>query len=164
MGKKRVWFVLGALLLVVCLVAVFFRYFAPQAATMLDEPPSTDVQSGTVIKRGQFTGGDAAHEASGRVTLIRHGQSHSLRFEGYHATNGPDVFFFLSKSPEGDFDAADHVRVLVPRGAGAGQATLRGNFAVELPELAEPGEYESLIAWCVRFRHRFGWAKLTAAE
>ena len=79
-----------------------------------------------------------------------------LRFRNYEATPGPDVFFYLAQM--GDFDPDRALRLAVPGGAGEGQATLRGNFSVEVPS-ATP-EFSRIVVWCKRFGVQFGAATL----
>ncbi len=164
MGKKKLWLAGAGIVLVALLGWVFTQYFAPQPTTQVTHELSDHAKDGTIIRRGQFVDGDATHSASGSVSLIQHAGGYSLRFENYDATSGPDVFFFLSKSEAGDFEGAPKHKLLVNGGVGEGQATLRGDFEVSLSGVENPEQYRSVIAWCVRFSHRFGWAGLKPAE
>lgn len=119
----------------------------------------------TALKTGTFQGADRYHHVSGTVTLYRLDDgSHLLRFEDYEATDGPDVYVYLTPGgPEGSDVEGDGLKVLVPGGGEDGQATLRGNFSVPLPGDVDPDDWSGVAIWCEDFNVLFGGAELTAA-
>ncbi len=121
--------------------------------------------SATALKAGSFEGADRYHHVSGTVTLYRlEDGSPLLRFEDYDATAGPDVYVYLTPGdPEGSDVEAEGLRVLVPGGAEDGQATLRGNFNVPLPDHVDPDDWSGVAIWCEDFNVLFGGASLTPA-
>ena len=136
---------------------VGLKYFAPKGSTTVDQAAPTDV--GAVVASGTFRGADATHDAAGSVSILRgDGETH-LRFEGYDATAGPDVYLYVSPNRDGAFDDRA-TKILVPGGAEDGQATLRGNFNVPLPAEIDPEQIGSVIVWCKRFGVTFGLAEL----
>ena len=140
-------------------LAVFIglKYFAPKGSTTVDQAGPSG--SAAAIATGNFRGADATHDASGSVSILRgEGETH-LRFEGYDATDGPDVYLYVSSNPDGAFDEGA-TKILVPGGAEDGQATLRGNFNVPLPAGVDPEKIGSVIVWCKRFGVTFGLAEL----
>ncbi len=133
------------------------KYFAPKGSMIVDHPAPS--HSTAAVASGTFRGADAAHDVSGSVSILRgEGEAH-LRFEGYDATNGPDVYLYVSSNPDGAFDEGA-TRILVPGGSEDGQATLRGNFNVPLPDGVDPEQIGSVIVWCKRFGVTFGLAEL----
>lgn len=150
--------ILGAVLGLGVAVFIGLKYFAPKGSTTVDQAaPSSGA---TVIASGTFRGADASHDVSGSVSILRgEGETH-LRFDGYDATAGPDVYLYVSPNPDGAFDEAAATKILVPGGADDGQATLRGNFNVPLPEGVDPEQIGSVIVWCKRFGITFGLAEV----
>lgn len=152
--QRRNLLVLGALA-VGAFAFIGLKYFAPKGSTDVDhEAPADHAER---LAGGQFSGADAAHHVEGTVTVVRDGDDALLRFEGYDATNGPDVYFYISPDREGEYNEAA-TKILVPGGAEDGQATLRGNFNVPLPADIDPETIGSVIVWCKRFSVTFGTA------
>lgn len=137
---------------------VGFTYFAPKGETRVDEALPDDA-SFVAVKEGAFRSGAPGHDVSGRVTLLRAADgSHLLRFEEYEATSGPDVYYYLTPTPRADSTASVEgagLRVTVP-GGDDGEATLRGDFNVPLPDGFDPSAYRGLSVWCERFNVLFG--------
>lgn len=148
--------ILAALLLLAGGLA--WLLFAPKPSTMVAQARP----DGEVVRRGSFEGADGFHYARGTVEVLRVGDGHALRFEGYDARAGPDVYLWLL--PTADARGADAeavgTKVLVPGGFMGGQATLRGDFNVPLPAGFDPAGFASLVAWCDRYDQLFGLALL----
>lgn len=153
------WIVLGLVVLAVVAVAAY-PIFAPKASTVLDQPA---MPGATTHATGQWRDGEVGHTARGTVTVVQGGDgAWALRFEGYDATAGPDVYFFLTPGamPRTTAEVESGLRVLVPGGSDGGEATLRGNFNVPLPADFDPARYRGIAAWCDQFNVLFGWAAL----
>jgi hypothetical protein len=153
------WLAAAAGLAALAVVGVVF--FAPKPSTALDEMVLDD--EAVPVSTGTFSGADAAHDVSGTITVYRSAAGEFLHFEGYDATDGPDVSLYLSPSPDGTFDDAS-VRIPAPNGVGDGHLTLRGNFNVPLPASVDITDYKSAIIWCRRFSVKFGQAPLRGAS
>lgn len=144
---------------VIALVAVAgigYAYFAPKPSTRVDQL----APSALTLKMGAFYDGSPGHSVSGSARILRdEAGALVLRVENYEATAGPDVYFFLTKTARATNEAAvegDGIRLVVPGGAGDGQATLRGNFNVPLPAGINPDEYAGITVWCDQFNANFG--------
>lgn len=139
--------------------ALGWKAFAPQPTERRDDaarPPA----GATSLGSGTFQGADRAHSASGRVTLYRAPEGAALVFEGYEATSGPRVHFYLSEDAGGVFDPSTAHVVPVPGGVDGDQATLRGTFSVPVPATIDATKAKSVIVWCTRFGVTFGHARL----
>ncbi len=134
-------------------------FFGPKGTTRVNDDLDRSDPSLVVLASGAFTGADSVHRVSGQVTLYASSDGPFLRFEDYDATSGPDVYFYLSTDPAGDYDAGQVMRVPVDRGAEDGQATLRGTFNVRLPAGAGTN-WSSIIVWCDDFDVKFGHASI----
>ena len=157
MGKQAKWLLGGVALLAVGGGA--YWAFAPEGSTQVMEASP----GGEAVKRGTFRNGDDLHRVSGSVTLLQVDGRHVLRFEGYDATAGPDVFFYLTPDARADgVDAVEGRGLRAETTARGGQATLRGDFNVELPQDFDPAGYAGLAVWCEQFNVLFGHAALEA--
>lgn len=155
--RRGVKISLGILALVV-VGAVAYAYFAPKPSTRVDEA----APSAATLKTGQFHDGLPGHTVTGTVSILRDATGAlTLRFENYEATAGPDVFFYLTRTAgaeSAETVEGNGIRLVVPGGAGDGQATLRGNFNVPLPEGLNPAEFAGVAVWCDRYNAYFGGA------
>lgn len=162
MKPNRRWILLGlgAALLIAVAWVVASRYFLPEGATRVDEAKPAANES-DVLATGAFAG-KAGHDASGTVVLLRMGGEYWLRFENYQQTQGPDVFLYLTPSP--DPDTRDEIeagrRILIDGGAGGGEMTKVGNFNQKLPADVDVSLYHGAGVWCQRFGVPFGSAPL----
>lgn len=77
-----------------------------------------------------------------------------LRFEDFSVRNGPDLFVYLSPSPDGYADGALKLGEL--------KAT-DGAFNYEVPPGTEIEAFQSAIVWCEGFSVLFGTATLGPA-
>ena len=154
----------------------YTMWFAPESSTVANEPlpelrdgsqPSPDAGREPVpLRSGTFHGADDFHFARGTVDLHQaENGSFILRFEGYDAREGPDVYLYLTRNA-GDDSASEvegqGVRLRVPGGEGDGRATVRGSFNVFVPVGLDPLAYGGVAIWCDDFNHFFGHAALGA--
>jgi Electron transfer DM13 len=102
---------------------------------------------------GNFIGvNDGIHNAEGlaKVIVLDEGNSF-LRLENFRATNGPDLYVYLST----DKSASDFVSL----------GRLKGNIGnqnYEIPEETELSKYDTVLIWCRAFSVLFGSAELKA--
>jgi hypothetical protein len=100
---------------------------------------------------GSFIGvGDGIHDAEGRafVLSLDDGTKY-LRFEDFKATNGPDLYVYLST----DEQASDFVNL------GRLKANM-GNQNYEIPSEVNLSKYSNVLIWCKAFSVLFGSAEL----
>jgi hypothetical protein len=156
LGKKA-WLGLVAVVLLAGVAFIVLEYFAPQPTQRVDDTSgAAQLANRQALQSGSFSGADAAHDVSGKVALFETDSGKVLRFSDYEATSGPDVFFYIS--PTSEFDETKARQLAVPGGLGEGQATLRGNFGVPLPD--DASDFSVVIVWCKRFGVKFGEARL----
>jgi hypothetical protein len=102
---------------------------------------------------GNFIGvNDRIHNAEGlaKVIVLDEG-NRILRLENFRATNGPDLYVYLST----DKSASDFVSL----------GRLKGNIGnqnYEIPEGTELSKYDTVLIWCKAFSVLFGSAELKA--
>lgn len=156
--RTLVWILVGLALVAGGVLA--WTQFAPAPSQQRDEAAP---EGATMVAAGTFRDGDPLHHASGNVTLLKGDRGFVLRFEGYEATPGPDVFFYLTREA-----GASTTRAVEGEGAKvetdtpSGQATLRGSFNVRVPEGVDPAAFRGIVAWCDTYNVLFGWAPLDA--
>lgn len=102
---------------------------------------------------GNFIGvNDGIHNAEGLAKVIVLDEGNSiLRLENFRATNGPDLYVYLST----DKSASDFVSL----------GRLKGNIGnqnYEIPEGTELSKYDTVLIWCRAFSILFGSAELKA--
>jgi hypothetical protein len=100
---------------------------------------------------GTFIGvNDGIHNAEGLAKVIRlDDASMILRLENFKATNGPDLYVYLST----DNSASDFVNL----------GRLKGNIGnqnYDIPEGTEFSRYDTVLIWCQAFSVLFGSAEL----
>jgi hypothetical protein len=100
---------------------------------------------------GTFIGvNDGIHNAEGLAKVIRlDDASMILRLENFKATNGPDLYVYLST----DNSASDFVNL----------GRLKGNIGnqnYDIPEGTEFSRYDTVLIWCQAFSALFGSAEL----
>jgi hypothetical protein len=101
---------------------------------------------------GTFMGlGDGFHKVEGVAKVIRPGSgAEILRLENFRATNGPDLYVYLSA----DKSASDFINV----------GRLKGNVGnqnYEIPEGTDLSKYNTVLIWCRAFSFLFGSAQLS---
>lgn len=109
-------------------------------------------QSTNNILSGTFEGiGDGFHKVEGVANVIRLGSEvEILRLENFKATNGPDLYVYLST----DKSASDFVNV----------GRLKGNIGNQNYEIqagTDLSKYNTVLIWCRAFSFLFGSAQLS---
>jgi len=116
--------------------------------------PTGGATTGTVLASGTFVGADEFHTGSGRAKIVEvEGGTLALRFDDFSVRNGPDLYVFLSPSPDGYADGALELGTL--------KAT-DGAFGYDIPSGMEIGGYRSVVIWCKAFAVQFAHASLVA--
>jgi hypothetical protein len=113
---------------------------------------STAQQSTNNSLSGTFEGiGDGFHKVEGVANVIRlDSGAEILRLENFKATNGPDLYVYLST----DKSASDFVNV----------GRLKGNVGnqnYEIPAGTDLSKYNTVLIWCRAFSFLFGSAQLS---
>lgn len=133
---------------------------APDADTSAPAAEAPSERDPVVVKRGMFRDADGFHRGEGSATLYRLADgSHTLRFEDFRVTNGPDlrVLLVAHPDPQGRGDVRDSANVELDR--------LKGNVGNQnypLPPDVSPGDYESVVIYCRPFQVVFSVAPLSA--
>lgn len=128
---------------------------APSGAT--DAPtnaPSDDGRSfdAQAIAQGEFHGADDFHFGEGQALLIETApDTYTLRFENFSVLNGPDLYVYLSPSPDGYVDGALELGKL--KGTD-------GAFNYDVPAGTDVSRFESAVVWCKAFSVLFAHATL----
>ncbi len=125
--------------------------------TTIDEaPPIAGANQEMMVQKmmtssGSFIGvGDGIHDAEGRAfVLLLDDGTKFLRFEDFKATNGPDLYVYLST----DNQASDFVNL------GRLKANM-GNQNYEIPSEVNLSKYSNVLIWCKAFSVLFGSAEL----
>ena len=126
--------------------------FSKQHSTV-NENMSTARTNNTKPLMGNFVGaGDGIHNAEGvaKVIALSDGKTF-LRLENLKATNGPDLYVYLSTGK----DASDIVNL----------GRLKGNIGnqnYEIPTGTDLSKYNTVLIWCKAFSTLFGSAKLSS--
>ena len=126
--------------------------FSKQDSTV-DENMSATMANNVKPLTGNFVGaGDGLHNAEGvaKVLTLSDGKTF-LRLENLKATNGPDLYVYLSTSK----DASDIVNL----------GRLKGNIGnqnYEIPAGTDLSKYNTVLIWCKAFSTLFGSAKLSS--
>ncbi len=156
--------VVGIVLLVaIVAIAAAVRWFVPDATVDLDEQaPNGET---IVVRTGMWRDADAAHQASGTIELVTIDGVPYLEFTDFQMTSGPDVYLYLTASPDPrstqDVEQ-DGIRVdAITRGDPDAHLNERGSFFVALDmDLDALAAYEGVAAWCDDFNVLFGNASL----
>jgi Electron transfer DM13 len=126
--------------------------FSKQNSTV-DENMSATMTNNTKPLMGNFVGsGDGFHKAEGvaKVITLADGKTF-LRLENLKATNGPDLYVYLSTGK----DVSDIVNL----------GRLKGNIGnqnYEIPTGTDLSKYDTVLIWCKAFSTLFGSAKLSS--
>jgi len=126
--------------------------FSKQNST-IDEDMSAAMTNNTKPLMGNFVGsGDGFHKAEGvaKVITLADGKTF-LRLENLKATNGPDLYVYLSTGK----DISDIVNL----------GRLKGNIGnqnYEIPTGTDLSKYDTVLIWCKAFSTLFGSAKLAS--
>lgn len=92
--------------------------------------------------------------------------SYFLYFEDYDATDGLDVWFYMTaEANEGDTTEVEDngLKVLVPETmeSSDGRAEVEGTFTVPLPDDFDPQLWSGLTIWCDAYNIEMGSVGLT---
>ncbi len=114
-------------------------------ATIIEEGGTSTIYTGTFVGVN-----DGIHNAEGVAKVIRlNDGSMILRLENFKATNGPDLYVYLST----DDSASDFMNL----------GRLKGNIGnqnYEIPEGIDFSKYDTVLIWCRAFNVLFGSAEL----
>jgi hypothetical protein len=126
----------------------------PEASDVATAAPSPGGGSGAAPElRGAFRGADDFHFGSGTARLIETAPGEfTVRFEGFSVRNGPDLYVYLSPSPDGYAGGAIELGRL--------KAT-DGDFNTTVPSGIDVSGVQSVIIWCKQFAVLFAVAELT---
>lgn len=130
---------------------VVMNEFSKQNSTV-NENMSTNMTNNTNPLMGNFVGaGDGFHNVEGvaKVITLSDGKTF-LRLENLKATNGPDLYVYLS-ADKGSSDIVDLGR-------------LKGNIGnqnYEIPTGTDLAKYNTVLIWCKAFSTLFGSAKVS---
>jgi Electron transfer DM13 len=126
--------------------------FSKQNSTV-DENMSATMTNNTKPLMGNFVGsGDGFHKAEGiaKVITLADGKTF-LRLENLKATNGPDLYVYLSTGK----DVSDIVNL----------GRLKGNIGnqnYEIPTGTDLSKHNTVLIWCKAFSTLFGSAILSS--
>lgn len=134
--------------------AMMIGIMAAKQNTTINENMAVPItpQSTNNTLTGTFIGiGDGFHKVEGEAKVIRLGSgAEILRLEDFKATNGPDLYVYLSE----DKSVSDFVNV----------GRLKGNVGnqnYEIPDGADLSKYNTVLIWCRAFSFLFGSAQLS---
>lgn len=127
--------------------------FSKQNATVNENMNEATVTNNTMALMGNFIdAGDGFHKAEGIAKVINLADGRTfLRLENLKATNGPDLYVYLSLGK----DASDIVNL----------GRLKGNIGnqnYEIPAGTDLSKYNTILIWCKAFSTLFGSAKLSS--
>ncbi|HEX2306586.1 MAG TPA: DM13 domain-containing protein [Nitrososphaeraceae archaeon] len=127
--------------------------FSKQNTTVDQNMSGTSMPNDTKPLVGNFVGsGDGFHKAEGLAKVINLADGRTfLRLENLKATNGPDLYVYLSTGK----DASDIVNL----------GRLKGNIGnqnYEIPAGTDLSKYDTVLIWCKAFSTLFGSAKLSS--
>ena len=120
--------------------------------TVNEEMTTTIGQEASTVYIAEFVGAnDGIHNAEGQVKVLKLNDSTNnfLRLEDFKATNGPDLYVYLST----DKSASDFVNL----------GRLKGNVGnqnYEIPEGTDLSRYPTVLIWCQAFSVLFGSTEL----
>jgi hypothetical protein len=107
-----------------------------------------------VARSGTFRGSDDFHFGRGMARLIEVAPgSFVVRLEDFAVRNGPDLYVYLSPSPDGYANGAIELGRLKAD-------TGNQNYLVPAGALDDPSRAASVVIWCKQFSHLFATATL----
>lgn len=134
--------------------AMMIGIMAAKQNTTVDENVAFPVieQTPNNTLTGTFIGiGDGFHKVEGAAKVISvESGAQILRLENFKATNGPDLYVYLSK----DKSASDFINV----------GRLKGNVGnqnYEIPIGSDLSKYNTVLIWCRAFSFLFGSAQIS---
>lgn len=127
----------------------------PAATAAATAAPTEDAGSdggAQLVAFGEWQGSDDFHFARGDAYIVETEPGvYILRVENFSVRNGPDLFVYLSRNPDGWEEEAINLGDL--------KAT-DGAFNYEIPSDIDIDEFKSAVVWCRRFAVLFGHATL----
>jgi Electron transfer DM13 len=132
---------------------MIMNQFSKQNSTVDENMSQTTTPKETKPLMGNFVdAGDGFHKVEGvaKVVNLADGKTF-LRLENLKATNGPDLYVYLST----DKGVSDFVNL----------GRLKGNIGnqnYEIPAGTDPAKYDTVLIWCKAFSTLFGSAKLSS--
>jgi hypothetical protein len=103
-------------------------------------------------RAGAFKGADEFHFGEGTARLLEAAPGvYTVRLEDFAVRNGPDLYVYLSLSPDGYADDAIELAMLKAD---------RGNQNYEVPATVDVSSVRSVVIWCKRFSVEFATAAL----
>ena len=125
----------------------------PTATAMATATPVAEEPAARLVAMGEWQGADDFHFARGQAYIVETAPGvYILRVENFSVRNGPDLFVYLSRDPDGWEDEAVNLGDL--------KAT-DGAFNYDIPPELDVSEFRSAVVWCRRFAVLFGHATLT---
>ena len=122
------------------------------AATAAPAEDAASDGGAQLVAFGQWQGSDDFHFARGDAYIVETEPGvYILRVENFSVRNGPDLFVYLSRNPDGWEEEAINLGDL--------KAT-DGAFNYEIPSDIDIDEFKSAVVWCRRFAVLFGHATL----
>ncbi|MGG1148173.1 DM13 domain-containing protein [Bacillus wiedmannii] len=157
MKRKYVWFIVGFIIVVGMLWALFrpeklFIDKQVNEALPQTEMQSMKIQQDQVISAGQFQNG--VHETAGTATIYQLADGKRvLRLSNFSTSNGPDVRVVLVPTDrlKNNEDVKNHQYIELGKLKGN-----KGDQNYEIPEGININAYGSVSIWCKRFNENFG--------
>ena len=132
---------------------MIMNQFSKQNSTVDENMSQTTTPKETKPLMGNFVdAGDGFHKVEGVAKAVNLADGKTfLRLENLKATNGPDLYVYLST----DKGVSDFVNL----------GRLKGNIGnqnYEIPAGTDPAKYDTVLIWCKAFSTLFGSAKLSS--
>ena len=123
--------------------------------TAEDDAPAGEGATGgaQVVASGEWAGADSFHNGRGQALVIETAPGEFiLRVENFSVRNGPDLFVYLSPSPDSVAGAVNLGELKATDGA----------FNYEIPPGTDVSELTNALVWCRQFAVLFATAPLAA--
>ncbi len=125
---------------------------APEPEPEPTVEPTLEVFTPRLVSSGPLTGADEFHFAEGTVQLIETEPGiYVVRLESFSVRNGPDLFVYLTESPDEITDSSINLGDL--------RAT-DGSINYSVPPGTDISQYQGVVIWCRAFSVFFGSAPL----
>ncbi len=154
--RRRLLALIGVPLFIVLTPVAWYLGSPLFIRSELNEPPAAESSpaldgSARILASGEFSGADEFHFGRGRALILESDGGLVLRLEDFSVRNGPDLYVYLSPSPDGYADGALELGPL--------KAT-DGSFNYEIPAGTDISPYRSAVVWCKPFEVLFAHAPL----